>query len=77
MGPTKPSDKPPTAPGWYWFQEREDKPLEVVFVGRNNWSLTVKRIFGSVQSPMPISCLKGFWWGEVATPAYAPPVRTG
>ena len=75
MTPTKPTDKAPRNPGWYWFQEREDKPLEVVFVDRSGPSLTIRRLLGPVQSPMPISVVRGFWWGAVIPPSYAPPTR--
>jgi|APSaa5957512493_1039668.scaffolds.fasta_scaffold82770_2 hypothetical protein len=76
MTPTKPTDKAPKNPGWYWFQEREDKPLEVVFVDRSGPSLTIRFVERPCAlDPMPISVVKGFWWGAVIPPSYAPPTR--
>jgi hypothetical protein len=63
----------PRSTGWYWYQEREDKPLETVLVDRCvSGTLTVRRLLGPIQSPVPLSCIRGVWWGAVSVPHNAP-----
>ena len=66
-----PTRDPPREPGWYWYQSKKGEPLEVVLVKRSV-NITVRRLLGSIQSDVPVSCVKGLWWGRVVRPAGAP-----